>query len=92
MRFLFSALENLHAHAVIQNALAQAQRLGCDFQKFVVCKEFQTLFQTEVSGRCQAQRFVTAGGTHIGQLLLLADITSYVKQGENKLQVKVTST
>ena len=64
----------LHALFVVEDGLADAQRVRRDLQQLVVSEEFEALLQAHLLGRDQTQRVVRAGGTHIGQLLLLADV------------------
>ena len=59
---------------MVQNALAQAQVLRGDLQQLVVGQKFQALLQGHLPGRDQPQGLVGAGGPHVGQLLLLADV------------------
>ena len=59
---------------VAQNLLADSQRFWCDLQQFIVCQEFQAVFQAQIAGWYQTQCIVTAAGTGIGQVLPLADI------------------
>ena len=48
--------------------------MGSHFQKLVSIYIFNSLFQTHDLGRYQAQSFVGAGGTGVGQVFGLADI------------------
>ena len=47
-----------HAKAVIKNALAQAQVLGCHFKQLIIGKKLQALFQAQNARRNQPERFV----------------------------------
>ena len=59
---------------MVEDALADAQALGRDLEQLVVREELQTLLQTQLARRHEAQRVVRAGGAGIGQLLFLADV------------------
>ena len=75
--FQFSVLLTvlgLHAALVVQDGLADTEVLGGDLQQLVIRQELQTLLQAHLPGRHQTQSVVAAGGTGIGQLLLLADV------------------
>jgi hypothetical protein len=58
----------------IQDLLTDTKVCGSYLQQFVGIDEVQSLLQRQDFGRCQTQSFVSAGGTGVGQLLLLADI------------------
>lgn len=71
---LLPAVLRLHALAVIQNALADAQVFRRDLQQLVVREEFHALLQTHLARRHEAQRLVGAGSAHVRELLFLADV------------------
>ena len=56
---------------LLQVALADADRLGRDFDQFVVVDEFDCRFQRQLDRRGQAHRFVGAGRADVGELLAL---------------------
>lgn len=76
--FLSVAHHGLHAQAVVEYALAQAQILGCDLKKLVVGEELKALLKTHLSGRDKAQRLVGAGSTGVSQMLGAADIDRHI--------------
>ena len=59
---------------MVQDGLADAEVLGGDLQQLVVRQELQALLQAHLPGRHQTQSVIAAGGTGVGQLLLLADV------------------
>ena len=59
---------------MVQDALADAQVFGGDFQQLVGGQEFQAALQAELGNRYQAQGVVAAGGAGVGQVLRLADV------------------
>ena len=63
---------------MIQDALAHTEVLGSDLQQLVVGQVFQALLQREGARRDQADRVVGAGGAHVGELLLLADVDGHI--------------
>ena len=63
-----------HAGRVVQQALAQAQGFGSDLQQLVIGQKLQALLQAHLAGRGEPQGVVGAGGAHVGQLLLFADV------------------
>ena len=73
-RLTFLLGGQLHALAVVQDALAQAQVLGGALQQLIVRQELQALLQAHLLGGRQAQGVVGAGSAHVGQLLLLAHV------------------
>ena len=64
----------LHAQLLVEDRLADADGLGRDLEQLVVGEELKALLQTHLLGRDEAQGVVRAGGAHIRQLLLLADV------------------
>ena len=64
----------LHAQVVVQDALADAQVLGGDFQQLVGCQELKAALEAEFGDRHQTQGVVAAGGAGVGQVLRLADV------------------
>ena len=70
----FTALEGLHTIRMIQNPFADTQCFRSYFQKFVVSKIFQALFQAHLLGGNQSQRVVRTRGAGIGQMLGLAHV------------------
>lgn len=64
----------LHAQAVVENALADAQILRRDLQQLVLGEIFQTVLKAHVLRRDQPQCIVAAAGAGIRQMLALADI------------------
>ena len=67
-----------HTLFVVQNGLAHPQALGSDLQQLVVRQEFQALLQAHLHGGSEPQGIVGAGGTGVGQLLLLAHVHRHV--------------
>src|SRR5210317_833311 len=58
----------------VKQTLAQANRIGSDFHQFVITNEFESLLESQITWRGQADSFVTAGGAYIGQFLSLAGV------------------
>ena len=64
----------LHAQVVVQDALADAQVLGGDFQQLVGSQELKAALEAEFGDGHQTQGVVAAGGAGVGQVLRLADV------------------
>ena len=59
---------------MVQDALADAQVLGGDFQQLVGRQELKAALEAELGDRHQTQGVVAAGGAGVGQVLRLADV------------------
>ena len=66
---------------MVQDALADAQVFGGDFQQLVGGQEFQAALQAELADGHQAQGIVAAGSAGVGQVLGLADVDGDVLAG-----------
>ena len=73
LRFCNSALV-LGPVLVIENRFSESEVFGSHFQQFIVCQEFQTLFETHLFRWNETQGFFAAGGSHICKILLFADV------------------
>ena len=71
----------LHAEVMVQDALADAQVFGGDFQQLVGGQEFQAALQAELADGHQAQGIVAAGSAGVGQVLGLADVDIHILAG-----------
>src|SRR6185369_8262167 len=58
----------------VQLLFAQADRLGCYFNQFVVVDELQGLLQCQHARRGELDGVVRAGGAHVGELLPFAGV------------------
>ena len=59
---------------MVQDALADAQVLGGDFQQLVGRQELKAALEAEFGDGHQTQGVVAAGGAGVGQVLRLADV------------------
>ena len=59
---------------LLQHALAHADRARRDFDEFVICDEFERLFEIKLDGRREQQVFIGARRTDIGELFGLQRI------------------
>lgn len=66
---------------MVQDALADAQVFGGDFQQLVGGQEFQAALQAELADGHQAQGIVAAGSAGVGQMLGLADVDGDILTG-----------
>ena len=77
-RLLLAALGLFQTLGVGQNALAHTDALRSDLKQLIVGDELECRLDGHLARRNQAQRIIRAGCTHVGQLLLLADVYSHV--------------
>ena len=77
-RLLLAALGLFQTLGVGQNALAHTDALRGDLKQFIVGDELECRLDGHLTRRNQAQRIIRTGCTHVGQLLLLADVYSHV--------------
>src|SRR5262250_3927863 len=69
---------DLEAAASDHAALAQAQRLRCDLEQFVLADPLQALLEVHDAGRSELGGLVGGRGAHVRELLFLGDVHVHV--------------
>src|SRR6478609_10626374 len=72
------ACERAGPVGLAEDDLADPDRLGRDLDALVLAAELQRLLQAEPARGHQALEHLGAGGAHVGELLLLADVDVHV--------------
>jgi|GEM_PF-7039451 len=73
-QIFFGFFSQLAALFGIENALANAESEGGDFQKLIFLQVFNGFIQAHLHGRGQADFDIFVGLTHVGEVLLFADV------------------
>src|SRR5688500_3365830 len=66
------------ALGLVQVLLADPDRLRSDLKVLVVAQPLDRLFEAEDARRLQTYGFIRTGGSHVGQLLRLADVHHHI--------------